>query len=147
MKNRKFGICILVLATALLATPTTSQAAEGGPEMSPEQMQEMMAKWQATMKPGPKHENLAHFVGKWSTETKMWWEGPGSEPDVTKGTADVKWILGKRYVAEDFEGQVLMPDATGQKSPISFHGFSMTGYDNYKNLYVGTWADDMGTAM
>jgi hypothetical protein len=41
----------------------------------------------------------------------------------------------------------MMPDATGQMSPVSFEGMGLTGYDNYRNTYVGIWADNLGTQI
>jgi hypothetical protein len=63
---------------------------------------------------------------------------PDGPPIVNKGSAKVGWILGGRFVQEDFSGEFV-----GKP----FHGIGTTGFDNVKKKYVGSWVDDMGTGM
>lgn len=101
---------------------------------TPEQMQEMMKMWG----PGEHHKHLGFFVGKWDTVTKVYMGGPGSDAMESSGTTEIKWVLGNRYVQETHKGTMMgMP----------YEGFGMTGYDNYKNMYVGTWYSNMGTEV
>ena len=113
---------------------------------SPEEMQ-MMEKWTATTQPGEHHKKLAPFVGSWNTVTKVWMGGPGTPPTETQGTTEVKWVLGGRYIAEDFNGQMIMPDETGDMKPVPWQGRGLTGYDIYQNMYVGSWADSVSTHL
>ena len=105
---------------------------------TPEQMQEAMGRWQATMQPTIYHQRLEHFVGKWDLAVKMWMGGPDSPPQESRGEAETRWLFAGRWLVEDFQSEVMgMP----------FNGFSLIGYDNYRREYVGVWVDDMGTSM
>jgi hypothetical protein len=105
---------------------------------TPEETQEAMGRWQATMQPGVYHERLAYFVGEWDVTTKMWMAGPGSPAQETSGEAKTYWLFDGRGLAEEFKSEMMgMP----------FSGFSLTGYDNYRREYVGIWIDDMGTSL
>jgi hypothetical protein len=102
--------------------------------MNPE---DMMLAMQKASTPGEKHTHLNPLVGTWKTTTK-WWSHPGVTPEVTKGTSKSYWILGNRFVAQDFKGL-----AFGKP----FEGHGMIGYDNSKEEYVSVWLDTMGTGM
>ena len=101
-------------------------------------MEEMMKKWQAAATPGPAHKALDPLVGEWNVEARWWMAGPDGPPTESKATAQVRWILGGRFVQEDYSGDMM------QKP---FHGIGVTGYDNLKKKYISTWIDDMGTAI
>lgn len=118
------------------------KAAAGGPSM--EEMQKAMEEWMASMKPGDNHKRLNQFVGEWNAEFKMYMQGPGSDPIVTKGTSTIKWVLGGRYLQEEYKGEMLNP-MTGQKMP--YEGIGMQGYNNTRNIYEGTWASSMDTSI
>jgi len=112
---------------------------------TPEQMQEMMAKWIATIDPGPHHKILEHSVGSWTTTTKVWMGGPGSPPIETMGASEIKWILGGRFLLEEHHGKMLMPDKTGQMKPAPYEGLGLLGYDNARNMYEGIWTSTADT--
>jgi hypothetical protein len=104
------------------------------PQPTREQLQEMMEIWG----PGENHKPLDFFVGKWDTVTKMYMGGPGSQAMESTGTTEVKWVLGKRYIQETHKGELMgMP----------YEGLGMIGYDNAKNLYVGSWYSNMSTEV
>ncbi|MFN8390783.1 MAG: DUF1579 domain-containing protein [Bdellovibrionota bacterium] len=114
---------------------TTDHPAAVAPKpLTPE---EMMAKVKAFGTPGKEHEALQPLVGKWTTESKMWMD-PSKEPEVSKGTASSEWILGKRFVKQDFSGKLF-----GKP----FQGIGILGYDNLKKTYVSTWIDTMSTGL
>lgn len=105
-----------------------------GQQMSPEE-QAMMENWMEVATPGPQHAKLDYFVGKWNTSSKMWM-APGQPPSVEPGTATFQWTLGKRFLTQTYEGKLMgMP----------YEGTGLTGFDNYKNKWVATWAGNMGT--
>ncbi|MGD2108585.1 MAG: DUF1579 domain-containing protein [Phycisphaerae bacterium] len=108
----------------------------GQEEIDPAKMAEMMGKWQKAATPGENHKHLDYFVGNWKTTTKVWMGGPGSPPMESGGTSSVKWVLNGRFVMDHHKGEFM-----GQP----YEGMGLTGYDNYKNMYVGTWADNMST--
>jgi hypothetical protein len=142
----------LIAANVLITDQTLAQdhaqpsGAPGMPDQA--QMMEMMKKWQEAASPSEHHKHLAHFVGTWETTTKVWMAGPGSPPTETKGTATVKWIMDGRFILEEHSSEMAMPDmATGQIKLIPFTGLGITGYDNYKNMYVSTWVDNQNTHL
>jgi hypothetical protein len=49
-----------------------------------------------------------------------------------------KWVLGGRFLESEFKGEL---------GGGPFEGIGLTGYDNSKQRYVGTWIDSMGTAI
>lgn len=141
MKNGRIWIAALMLGLLLVwGSRVHSQDQPAMPDM-----QEMMKKWMATIKPGEKHQALEYFVGDWETTTKIWMGGPDAPPMETKGKAKHKWVLDGRFILEETESELMMPDATGQMKKLPHKGLGLTGYDNYRNMYVATWADNMGT--
>jgi len=98
-------------------------------------MQEMMAKWKEIATPGEMHKKLAVFEGVWDTESRMF---GGGDPGVSRGSAEYSWIMGGRYLRQDYQGEMM-------GSP--FKGMSLTGYDNYAKKYVGIWIDDMSSTI
>jgi len=124
------------------------KAAEpAAPAAAAPDMEEMMKQWMALSVPGEGHKRLEPLVGTWEASTKIWMGGPGTPPAESKGTETSKWVLGKRFILSEFKGQMAMPGADGQMQMVPFEGIGMTGYDNFRNMYVGTWADSMGTPI
>lgn len=145
---------VCVTAALAFALPFAMQSARSQQDPAalqqptPEQMGQMMKEWMAMMSPGPMHKELAKKVGKWDTTTKTWWAGPSGPPTETKGTSKITSVLSGRFIHEHFTGTMPMPDpATGQMKDHAHEGMGMTGYDNYRNLFVGTWSDSMSTAI
>jgi len=118
------------------------------PQPDLEAMKKMMEQWKQAMTPGEAHEKLSFFVGKWDTETKVWWD-PSAPPVVTKGSAEAQWELGKRIVLSRYKGTMMLPDfeAGGAPKAVPFEGLGLGGYDNVRKMYVGTWCDSMSTAI
>lgn len=117
-------------ALALAALLATSLSAQQTP--SAEQAMEIMAKY-AT--PGGHHKHLEQMVGNWTTKSRFWM-APGAPPMESAGKASHKPMLGGRFIKVTYEG-----DFAGQP----FSGEGTIGYDNFKNKYVETWMDNMGT--
>lgn len=105
-------------------------------EMSAEE-KAMMDAYAKAGTPGKQHEWLAKMAGSWDLTTKMWM-APGTEPEVSTGTAERKMALGGRVLTEIVHG-------TAMGSPFEGHG--MSGYDNTTGKYWGTWNDSMSTAL
>ena len=95
-----------------------------------------MKAWQEAATPGKFHKMLDVNVGKWDAEMKMWM-GPG-EPVKSTGTEECRWVMGGRYLEQNFKG-------TAMGMPMEGKGF--TGYDNFNKKYVGFWIDNFGTGM
>jgi len=111
---------------------SATMSQQGMPDQK--QMMDMMAQMGA---PGDHHKMLASFVGTWDAKMSSWMM-PGQPPMESSGTSTMTMILGGRYLQEQF---------TGSFNGQPFHGIGYTGYDNAMKKYVGTWMDDMGTAI
>lgn len=133
---RRFASHILALVVfAGLPAPTLAQdkpAADAPPQMTEEQMKQMMA----MIQPGPMHAELAKSAGAWKTSAKMW-EG-GGDPVTGDGTARFEVVLGGRYV---------LGRHTGNYRGMPFEGLSIDGYDNTKKQYISFWFDNFGTGV
>jgi hypothetical protein len=97
-------------------------------------MMEMMAK---AATPGEHHKKLEPLVGKFEAKVTSWTD-PSKPPLQSTATAERKWILGNRYVEEQFSG-------TFMDQP--FTGIGYTGYDNVGKKYVSIWMDSMSTGV
>lgn len=93
--------------------------------------------------PGPAHKELQRFVGNWDVTVKTWMGGPGSPVSESKGTAKIESILNGLFIREHMQFKLSM----GPGMEMDFEGWGTAGYDNYKNMYVGTWCDNMGTQI
>jgi hypothetical protein len=128
---------ILTLGFALAVAASTLFADEPK-KMSAEEMQKaQMDAWMKASTPGDAHKKLEHMVGTWDTTVKSWMQ-PGAPPMESKGTAVNSWVLGGRWMEERF---------TGTFMGMPFSGIGYTGYDNIRKQYVGTWMDNMSTAV
>ena len=92
--------------------------------------------------PSEFHKKLDHFIGDWDVTVRMWMMGPDSAPMETAGTAEVKWIYGQRFAIETLEAQL---DMGGMKIPLE--SMTITGYDNFRNQYVGSMCSAMSTEI
>lgn len=141
------GLVVAAASSAFSGDDKPGEEKGGMPQMTPD-MLKAMQECLKNMEPGEPHKLLGNFVGSWKTTSKMWMMGEsGPPPLVTNGTSEVKWVLGGHYIMEEHRGEVMMPDADMQMKKKAHEGISMVGYDNNRNLYTGTWADNLGTAM
>jgi len=131
MKSNTWLALALVLVCAI-----PSFAQEQQQKMSPEEQKQMDA-WQKFMTPSEGHKALDHMIGTFDAKVTMWM-APGAPSTTSNGTSVNQWVLGNRYVQENFSGTFMgMP----------FQGIGYTGYDNAKKQYVGTWIDNFGTGV
>ena len=130
MKTRSIATLLaLVLLAAVL--PAAAQQAEQDPEAM---MQEYMDKY-AT--PGEHHKHLEMLAGQWTTASQFW-PLPGAPVVESTGKAEHKMILGGRYLQTNYEGEF---------GGAPFAGTGMVAYDRFKQKYVETWGDTMGTMI
>jgi hypothetical protein len=87
--------------------------------------------------PGPNHKLLEPLIGKWQCKVKIYIE-PGKDPIESEATAERKWIMDGRYIAETYDG-----NAFGKP----FKGMGLIGYDNAKKKYSVVWIDSMSTSI
>jgi len=113
-----------------------STTRRGAPQTDAEK-QEMMKKAEAAGKPGPGHKAIEHFAGNWRCEVKCWVD-PNGQPQQSQATAKTAWIMGGRFLQEDFQGQMM-----GR----TFNGRFIMGFNNVKQVYQSVWFDDMNTAL
>jgi len=141
MKYSKLVIILLVGVLGIIGTQVYSQNESGQADGQPQMTSKEQAMMEACMKvatPGENHKHLQSLIGNWNTSTKIWMGGPGTHAMETNGTAQCRWVLGGRFVQEVYKGEFM-----GQP----YEAMGMTGYDNYKNMYVASWADTAGTQL
>ena len=127
---------ILTLGLAL-ALCTSALFADDQKKSEADMQKAMMEAWMKASTPGEAHKKLDGMVGTWDVTVKSWM-APGQPPMESTGTAVNAWILGGRWMEEKF---------TGTFMGMPFEGRGFTGYDNIKKQYVGTWMDNMSTAV
>ena len=136
---------LLILGALCVATLGASFPTQEAPDKNA-QLVEGMKKWLATINPSSHHEKLGRFVGKWDTVFKIYMGGPGTPPIATTGSSEIDWVLGKRYIMEQYRGSTMMPDLkTGAVKEIPYEGIGFRGYNNHRNLYTTTWMSSQGT--
>ena len=101
-----------------------------------EELAAAMAKARRFTQPGEHHKALARFVGKWTTETRIFMAGKPTPAE--KGVAEFTWLMPGRWVKAETDGALM-----GQ----SMKTFMMIGYDNFKMSYVSTQVSNLDTAM
>jgi hypothetical protein len=84
--------------------------------------------------PGAQHKLLEPLVGKWITQSKQWLGDP--KPESATGHAEVKSILGGRFVEEHYDSVIFGKPYQGQ---------TVIGYDTRSKKFVSTWIDTWGT--
>ena len=119
MKFCTHGVRALLAAGALIHTTTLAADSSAGMDA---QMVEMMKKMELAGTPGPQHKALDPLVGEWNVEVRKW-DSPDRPPTVSKGSASAKWIMGSRFIQEEFGGEFM-----GKP----FSGLMIIGYDNTK---------------
>jgi hypothetical protein len=87
--------------------------------------------------PGPNHKTLNVLAGTWNAKVKFWMD-PTKDPVESDGVCVRKWILGGRFLREEYKGKALNSD---------FTGIGLIGYDNMRKKYTSMWVDSMSTAI
>lgn len=132
----RYLLFMSVVLLSLLVCPAMN-AQEKGTSQDPG-MAEMMKKWMDAATPGDNHKKLGDLVGSWDLTTSMYMGGPGSEPTISKGSAEITWIMGGRFISQDIKGEMMGMPMTG---------LGITGYDNMNRKYVSFWIDNTATGM
>lgn len=123
-------VVMVLIASALVASTTPAQQPQESAALSKE---EALLKKLAT--PGKHHQLFDALDGQWTLAVK-WRNKPKDKWAESKGMAKYKWILGKRFLLEEFRY-----DMTDE--PMEWLG--IYGYDNYQKKYTAVWVDNMGT--
>jgi hypothetical protein len=136
MRTRTVVFAVGLALCLALVTSAPAGAQQGEKKLTPEQQAAMDA-WMKVATPGEGHKLLEPLIGSWNVQSTMW-EKPGEPPQKGAGVAEASWVLGGRFVKEEFQGEF---------GGMKFQGLGYTGYDNYKKKYIGSWMDTMGTMM
>lgn len=123
---------IIVCSIVLLAGCSMRQEERG---VRPEDL--TPSEWAALSKPGESHKLLQNFAGSWDVRITFW-SSPGAAPQDSHGTSTLSWILGDRFLKEDFHGDVL-----GE----SYQGLGLMGYDAAARRFMTVWLDSLNTAI
>ncbi len=116
---------------------TFTHRPRGAGESSSFDTEEMMKRVQAAGAPGPEHKALNAFQGNWKAQVTCWMQ-PGEAPNVSHATSRVSWILGGRFLEEEFHGEMMGKPFTGRL---------LLGFDNTRKKFKSVWVDDFNTAM
>jgi len=101
-------------------------------------MQAMMKIYMEASTPGDAHKKFDDLVGSWDVATTMWMNGQENPPTTSKSTAELKWVLGGRFLQQETKGEFMgIPTA----------GIGFNGYDNLDKKYTMFWIDNSATAM
>ena len=138
MRGRVWLCGAVALAVALGSITATAQEKKDAPAGTPmdTSMAAMMAAMAKYANPGPAQKALEKMAGKWDAVVKMWMD-PAAPPMESKGTARFEMILGGRWLRQEYKGEFMAEP---------FSGFGYTGYDNFREQYIGIWMDNMSTA-
>ena len=125
-------------ATTPVASAPATTAASPDPAEMMKQMMEMA-------KLNENHKVLGDLAGTWSYTVKMM--APGETPSTSTGSCTRTPIMNGRFFVANFTGSMKMPGADGKMKDFPFKGTSIEGYDNVKQKFVSSWADNMGTGI
>jgi hypothetical protein len=118
----------------LVASVAIAKDEKAEKPMDPQAMMEVYEKLAIPREP---HKLFASLAGSWTTKTKEWME-PGKPPTESTGSAEMKMLLGGRFLQQEF---------TGNMMGKPFSGIGIDAYDNLRKKYVTAWMDTMGTGI
>ncbi|MGB2985758.1 MAG: DUF1579 family protein [Phycisphaerae bacterium] len=88
--------------------------------------------------PGTFHDYLKPLAGSWKCSVK-YWSAPGTKPHESTATMEKKWILGGRFLTEEFKGTIF--------NDVPFAVFGIMGYDKTQKKYFAIHMDTTGTGF
>lgn len=112
------------------------QPRPGAPPAGTAELAAAMAKARRFTQPGAAHKTLDRFVGRWTTETRIFMAGKPTPAE--KGTSEFSWLMPGRWLKHESSGTIM-----GQPMKT----FMMLGYDNFKMSYVSSQVSNLDTAM
>ena len=146
------GMVALVGTTTFVTSEVVSQERNAAPDPRPKEArgagadnegkagadgEAMIDTWVQHAMPGEHHRLLRRMAGSWNLAVKyrMNAEAPIVE---SHGACERKWILGNRFLLEEFDGGNLA---------LPFQGLAIYGYDAFEKKYTSVWVDTMSTAI
>ena len=124
-----------VLGAAVVAASAGCSLRSSNDGVRPEGLTPL--EWASLSKPGASHQLLDVFAGAWDVKITFW-SDPKAAPQDSQGSSQLTWILGNRFLKEDFTGDVL-----GE----SYQGLGLMGYDAASRRFTTVWLDSLNTAI
>ena len=134
--NRMLSVCCVAVGCGVAALAVQPEGKKDEPGKVDEQA--MMEAWTKAMTPGKNHELLKRMNGEWTTTMKAFMGGPDQPPMTSSGKATISSIMGGRYSKQEYSGNMMGTE---------FQGLGITGFDNIRKLFVGSWVDSAGTGI
>ena len=117
------------------APKSADKAAPAGDKGGAPDMTAMMEGMKEMSAPGKEHDALKPMAGTFLVTSKFYMM-PGQPPTESTATVERKWVLGNRYLTDEYKGMFMgMP----------FEGFGITGYDKLQKHYHSYWIDTFNT--
>jgi hypothetical protein len=139
LKKSLVVVCLCVGISVAATRGVAEAQGQPQPGKQPARTAELaaaMAKARRFTQPGEAHKTLERFLGKWTTETRIFFAGKPTPPE--KGTSEFAWLMPGRWLKHESNGTIM-----GQQ----FKTFLMLGYDNFKMSYVSSQVSSADTAM
>jgi hypothetical protein len=76
-------------------------------------------------------------VGEWDVKLTFWSDPKGAGQSST-GRSQISWVLGNRFIQEQFSGTI-----AGEE----YRGIGIMGYDNGSRRFKTVWVDSLNTAL
>lgn len=127
------GLCATLLIPLWSSPPPPPQEMR---QPTPAEMAAMMEKAKRFTQPGRNHKELERFLGKWTTQTRVYM-GPQAGPP-EKGQAEFSWLMKGRWLKQEWSASIMNMPVTG---------FMVIGYDNFKQSFVTCSVNTLDTAM
>lgn len=83
------------------------------------------------------HRWFRDLRGKWNYKVQ-WWLTPDSQPEEFRGRSEFNWILGSRFMVEEY---------SDQREGVRLEGRAMFGYDKGLQKFTMMRVDTLHTAM
>ena len=132
MKKALWMLLIALTLGSTFAFAEEAQAPAAGSEK-----EKKMAEMKKYTEPNENHKALEPLIGNFKAKCSFWMD-PAGQPEVSEGASNNHWIMGGRFVQQDYKGT-----AMGQP----FEGMGITGYDLIKAEYTSIWLDSMVTGI
>ncbi len=114
--------------------PPTETTAKAGASVGDAHKEKLLHDISNAAAPDEHHKLLQPLLGKWNTQARQWLGTP--KPETATGHAEVKSILGGRFVEEHYDSVIF-----GKP----YQGKGVTGYDTRTKKFVSSWIDTWGT--
>jgi hypothetical protein len=85
----------------------------------------------------PQHARLAAFAGSWRIHVRSW-AGPGAAPQESDGSAELRRVLGGRFLEQ--RQRITLPGGTAA-------GIGYVGFDAAAGRYFSLWLDDQSPVV